>query len=499
MKATHSVRHFLRSFFLFLTVGVATLLSGDTIPEAESIDREILAGNFSAAGTMIDHYLLRPEVSAVEAWDRRFQKERMDRIRFDFRRTETQVLEAIKRYYPEATTAQLQRWKDEKSLEFMSIDGKECYFHAAASNLFRIDANAAGRKRDVDGKPDPTFRNFILEHFRTINEQSEKTGLATDREPKTFVMTYRLTVPADTVPEGETLRAWLPYPYRGHRRQNNVELLDSNLDDFLVSPESFKHSTIYSEKVTVKGLPTVFQVRYRFRSSGEYRSLNDEAFKKTLKPYDRTSSLYVENTGERKEHVVFTPEIQALSREIVGDETDPVVVVRKIFDWIVENIPWASSREYSTVPNIPGYVIENRHGDCGMFSLLFITLCRHNGIPAKWQSGFMLYPGLANLHDWAEVYFEGVGWLPVDTSHGSMSQFDRDGVCPFYFGGIDSYRLIVNEDFSSRLYPAKLHPRSETVDFQRGEVEWRGGNLYFNQWNWTFDLDVFDEKEEDGK
>ena len=38
-------------------------------------------------------------------------------------------------------------------------------------------------------------------------------------------------------------------------------------------------------------------------------------------------------------------------------------------------------------------------------------------------------------------------------------------------------------------YPAKIYPRSETVDFQRGEVEWRGGNLYFNQWRWGFTID----------
>jgi hypothetical protein len=27
------------------------------------------------------------------------------------------------------------------------------------------------------------------------------------------------------------------------------------------------------------------------------------------------------------------------------------------------------------------------------------------------------------------------------------------------------------------------------VDFQRGEVEWRGDNLYFNQWSWDFNVE----------
>ena len=39
------------------------------------------------------------------------------------------------------------------------------------------------------------------------------------------------------------------------------------------------------------------------------------------------------------------------------------------------------------------------------------------------------------------------------------------------------------------LYPAKRFPRSETVDFQRGEVEWKGGNLYFDKWSWNIKVD----------
>ena len=35
--------------------------------------------------------------------------------------------------------------------------------------------------------------------------------------------------------------------------------------------------------------------------------------------------------------------------------------------------------------------------------------------------------------------------------------------------------------------PAKRHFRSETVDSQRGEVEWSGGNLYFDQWDYSFE------------
>ncbi|HQV47848.1 MAG TPA: transglutaminase domain-containing protein, partial [Dokdonella sp.] len=47
-----------------------------------------------------------------------------------------------------------------------------------------------------------------------------------------------------------------------------------------------------------------------------------------------------------------------------------------------------------------------------------------------------------------------------------------------------------NDDYSRPLVPAKQHFRSETVDLQRGEAEWRGGNLYFDQWDYDFTWQV---------
>jgi len=60
----------------------------------------------------------------------------------------------------------------------------------------------------------------------------------------------------------------------------------------------------------------------------------------------------------------------------------------------------------------------------------------------------------------------------------------------FYFGGLDAYRTAFNDDYSQPFAPAKQHFRWETVDLQRGEVEWRGGNLYFDKWDYTFQAQV---------
>ena len=54
----------------------------------------------------------------------------------------------------------------------------------------------------------------------------------------------------------------------------------------------------------------------------------------------------------------------------------------------------------------------------------------------------------------------------------------------------DAYRIAFNDDYSQPFVPPKQHFRSETVDLQRGEVEWRGGNLYFDRWDYDFKATV---------
>jgi transglutaminase-like putative cysteine protease len=131
-------------------------------------------------------------------------------------------------------------------------------------------------------------------------------------------------------------------------------------------------------------------------------------------------------------------------------------------------------------------------GDCGMQTLLFMAMARYQCIPVKWQSGWMMHPGKVNLHDWAEVYYEGVGWVPLDMSF-NLQQSDNLNEKEFYINGIDAYRLIVNDAISSQFVPEKKYPRSEPYDFQRGEVEWSGGNLYFNKWDYHMEAERMKE------
>jgi len=441
------------------------------------------------------------------------------RIGTDFSRTRSEVTEYIKQYIPDVTEAQIDAWTASGRLESMMLDLDDDgtpetlrYFRNAAPNLFRIDPDCYAIVAANDTTLDkPSGHNAI----DAINIPSIVSGVKDNllqgktrpyhSAPARMRVTYTLTVDADAVPDGETVRCWLPYPRADVARQTDIRFISASEPEYVFAPESHPHSTLYMEKKAVAGMPTIFSEQFEYTAWGEWRPVDPAS----IRPYNTTGRGYIYYTSERQPHMAFSPRLRAIADSLTAGIDSPYLQARRIFTWVNDNFPWASAREYSTLDNIPEYVLDNGHGDCGQVTLLFLTLCRIKGIPARWQSGFMMHPGEWNLHDWGEIYFEGYGWLPVDTSFGIppfavrnvpyMGIWAVDEPCRwktdlpeaefFYFGGIDSYRLYVNSDYGYPLSPAKKYPRSETVDFQRGEVEWSGGNLYFPLWDYHMDIE----------
>ena len=87
--------------------------------------------------------------------------------------------------------------------------------------------------------------------------------------------------------------------------------------------------------------------------------------------------------------------------------------------------------------DIPDTCACNFNGDCGVFALLFLTLCRCVSIPAQWQSGFSAEPDFCGGHDWIRFYVEPYDWLYADTSYGvSATRNENEPRRKFYFGNL---------------------------------------------------------------
>lgn len=441
------------------------------VQEGEFKNAELRADSLKKSGTLgkVDLYKMD---SIVEIGRR---------MRYDFRLGEKDVKDQLSRYFPVLDTALFRNWETTQKLEMRRIDGEKRYFKNAVSNLFRLDDEARKFKEKVDGIQVDSLNLFCLQHTSSVNSETKTSGETV--LPVRMKLTYTVKAKPNVVPEGKIIRCWLPFPRGGSPRQKNVRLISSEPEEAEIASNSNLQRTVYLEKGAAKDQPTIFRIEFEVETSAQYFDLNPEK----IKAYITESAVYKENTKERLPQIVFTPQIKQLAKRILGGETNPLLKVQKIYNWINDSVRWASALEYSTIPDIPGYVLKTHHGDCGMQTLLFMTLARSQGIPVKWQSGWMLHPHEVNLHDWCEVYYEGVGWVPLDQSFGLQASPD-DKVRNFYRSGIDSYRLVVNDDYSKELSPAKKYMRSEPYDFQRGELEWEGGNLYFDQWSWDMEV-----------
>lgn len=76
------------------------------------------------------------------------------------------------------------------------------------------------------------------------------------------------------------------------------------------------------------------------------------------------------------------------------------------------------------------FLFESKEGYCDLFASSMVVLARTQGIPARLVTGY--YPfspqkdeqGFYQIHEadghaWAELYFEGVGWVPFDATEGA--------------------------------------------------------------------------------
>ncbi|MCF6271215.1 MAG: transglutaminase domain-containing protein [Melioribacteraceae bacterium] len=474
---------------IVIFVAIVLLLTQVVKAQTKYYDINIFINNgeFAKADRKLDSLIMSKTISEKEHLELEFQKERMDRIRLDFRKSEKDILDYVKKYFPDVTREDLKKWEDGGTLEYKIIDGTKFYFNRAASNLFLLNKEAKAQMEKVDGKKRDDLDLFLEKYLSDVVEKSREQNTPFVK-PERMRLNYKLVVEADVVPDGEIIRCWLPFPREKGERQKDVKLISINNEDFIISPSDISHSTIYTEQVAKKGKPTEFKLSVEFTGVNEYYYLNP----KSAVEYKTNSDEYIKYTSERTPHIIFTERVKEISEKIVGDEKNPILIAKKIYKWINDNIPWAGAREYSTIENISDYCLSTMHGDCGIKTLTFITLARYNGIPARWESGLMLHPNKWNLHDWGEVYFEGIGWVPVDQSFG-LNNVEDESTQWFFLGGNDAYHMIVNDDFSKPLYPSKIFTRSETVDFQRGEVEWRGGNLYFDKWDYFIDVEYLDE------
>ena len=137
------------------------------------------------------------------------------------------------------------------------------------------------------------------------------------------------------IKKGSLVRMWLPYPQK-YRQQKDVKLIGASPTQPFIAPP-----VIEGDPVRARGAPAYFEQRvddptqpiaakivFDYTSYAYYPKL-DDSLAQPLPANWNGASL-----GQRLPHWKFTPEIVAKTREVIGDETNPLAKARKIFHWV---------------------------------------------------------------------------------------------------------------------------------------------------------------------
>ena len=211
-------------------------------------------------------------------------------------------------------------------------------------------------------------------------------------------------------------------------------------------------------------------MEYRYRTTAVYTDPMD------IRPDAQQPTF---DTSEEAPHIVFTPYLRALARQLTDGITDPAEKAKRIYDYVTLNVRYHYQPAYFVQECLPDQCARNRRGDCGIMALTFITLCRLVGIPAQWQSGLSVSLTGVGCHDWAMFYIAPKGWMYADCSFGaSMARQGDEKMRRHYFGSLDTGRMVANRAFEAPFDPPMTGFRSDPYDNQSGECEVDGVGLY---------------------
>ena len=268
-----------------------------------------------------------------------------------------------------------------------------------------------------------------------------------------FVLPQEDPIPGDGIAAAQRvsdLQIDAPYPYRVERDSEGSKVL-------------YLEATNPKDK-ELKIVETFVVTRHEVRTNVDPSKAKPltEADRAKLAPYLAANK-----------HVEIDDEIRKLAHEIVGDETNPVLAARKLYDWTLLNVDYwvkdPKNKKASPVGSTT-YCLTFRTGNCTDFESLWTSLARAAGIPTRIVYGSFFKPDLNGVdgdqsyHCWATFYAPGLGWIPHDVAVADMYIGDMVatpdnetlmrrttadgmfGVDPtkvdYYFGNMDERRMV---------------------------------------------------------
>ena len=450
------------------------------VPLPEDILKEKWAGYFDRARRIIDCRLADETTPYALRARLELELKNLADLEMCYTITQEEAMRQIHEKAPEMSEADLDQLRIENKVDWIYLNGEVRYLRSFCATLFNVYPELQTVETEAEaceGKEGDAVDQMLEKGLR----DGDVTGAHIHIKHETWLE-------PDAVREGETLYVHMPFPTeRGNVK--NIKLITVNPAPKKMPDADEYQPTVYFEEKVTEDLK--FTLEYELDHVFKYTDTAKIDLQKVAEtPLPEDVKVYTE---EYAPHIIFTPYLKALAEELKGGETNPLLVARRFYDWITTQVQYRFVREYRSIDNLPEYCGINRRGDCGIQGLLFITLCRISGIPAKWESGLDAKPDDVGEHDWAVFYIPSVGWLHCDPSYGG-SAWRRGAVerWNYFFGNCDPFRIPHNSEMMKEFVPAGKNWRVDPYDNQCGEAEYEDWRVPGDKFNYKYtDLGIW--------
>ncbi len=141
-----------------------------------------------------------------------------------------------------------------------------------------------------------------------------------------------------------------------------------------------------------------------------------------------------------KEHVKYVKETELIdinneirekAFEIIKGSDTLYEAVFKLAEWVRMNVKYDLNTLTEEATQKSSWVLENKFGVCDEITNLFVSFLRSMNIPVRYVVGIAYSDAVPEgwaPHAWAEVYFQGYGWIPWDVTFGQYGWVDTGHV-----------------------------------------------------------------------
>lgn len=490
-------------YFSYLDVG---------LPEA--VEKMKLCGELEAAVDCIDRRLACTNLPENLRYCLLAEREMIRRMPADFPYTRAEAMDIIRAEIPSYTEEEFDAAVACGQIRFIYLHGEMRIFNRFFSSMCKSVPEFRDRTKVAlnGGESSGRGSKGDLRLNRSMRIMKEQGALANR-------ITIRATVKVEDTAfkPGMLVRVHVPIA-AACEQQSDIRIESMFPENGQIAPEDAEQRTVYWEEKMQENHE--FSVTYSYVHTAKWHDVETvlhgmpmsqgtmqdvgsaccEAAQRPsgvpelpcLKP--EALAEYVKDTAELAPHIEFTPYIRALTEACAQGCTTPLEKAKSFYDFITKNFRYTYMPAYFTLDSIAENCARSFTGDCGVFALLFITMCRCAGIPAEWQSGFAAEPEFVGGHDWARFYVEPFGWLFADPSFGvSSNRNENEERRMFYFGNLDPYRMVANRAFQAPFTVDKRYFRTDPYDNQYGEIETEDRGLRYDEYKRKAEIVSFEE------